>query len=976
MRNRTARGLTVMATMACAMLAFASPSWAQSFTKGTEVRVDTFAPAVDLGDVNGDGDLDAVVGAHNNGPPHVRVLFGGGDGSFQLGPDNPTVTGAGGVVLGDINNDGDQDLVYAGNSGSQGSLSVSLGNGTGFFAPPTSVAVGANPGEIALADVDGDADRDVIVVSDWPGAFSPGSASGTVAVIRNNNGALAAQRASYGIGASPGKISVGDVDEDGDLDIAVSRYGADVALLTNTGVNSGAFSVGSANTGNDDTGSVVLDDFDGDGDADLAAGNANNSGGLAVALSNGSGGFGAPVMVDRRSSLRGLRAADFDGDGDKDLAAAQTSSIFVYANNGSGAFSPASSITPNPTAGLYEDLAVGNLNGDRYPDLLALRSNPDGGIIPLLANPPPNLAPVISSAEVTPLSPRPDATLTANVSSSDPNNDPVTLAYRWELENPQTGSFNPINGETGATLDLSKPGLGDPGDVIRVAVTATDSRDLSSSKDSNEVEVIDPRSRISVSSSSLDFDPRAVGSIGPTRTLTVTNTGSADPLNVGGVRRSGADPDDFMVNADDCTTGPIPTGESCRIGARFAPEAAGPRTATLTISSDAAGGPVEVTLSGAGKLVAQNDSYTTDEDETLNVPAPGILANDTDGIPLTASKTDGPADGTLTLNDDGSFEYVPDPNFNGTDSFSYRAADGTGPGANESNEARVEISVRPVADPVPDTLMDDGPSGTVGSAAAAFSFSSAQQDATFECSMDNETFKACDSPKEYANLPDGEHVFEVRAKNAAGDADDTPARRRFTVDTGAPDTTITSGPSGRTNSTSAAFDFDASETGATFECSLDGEPFAACGAPAEYAGLLEGAHDFRVRAVDAAGNRDASPATRSWSVDTTTPTVESVSPRNGAKAVSRGASVGVVFSEAMDGASVERADALTLRKQGTVKPVPATRTYDPATNSLTLDPSRALEPGATYVARIRFLATDEAGNDLKEVTAWSFTVKR
>lgn len=896
MRNRTVRRLTVVVTVACATLALASPAWAQSFTKGTEVRVDTFAPDVDVADVNGDGELDALVGAHNNAPGYVRILAGQGDGSFGSGISHQTVTYPGGLAAGDINGDGHKDLVYAANSGSRGSLSVDLGDGTGSFVHSTSVVVGGNPDDIALADLDGNGFKDVIVASAWSDASTAGiEANGTIAVIRNNNGALETQRTRYELGNSLGEVSVGDADGDGDPDIAVGRYGGDVALLTNTGTNSGNFSASYPSTGNDQAVGVVLADFDGDGDADLATGNANNTGGLGVALGDGSGGYGQPTMVERLNGLRSLRAADFDDDGDTDLAAIRSSenpnAVFVYANNGSGVFSRASSIVPNQNSGLYEDFAVGAFNDDRYPDLLALRSNPDAGIIPLLADPPPNVAPVISSAEVTPQSPRPDGTLTASVSASDPNRDPVTLAYRWELKNPQTGAFEAIGNETGGTLDLSKAGIGEPGDVIRAAVTATDSRGLATSRNSNEVTVIDPRAIISVSASNLAFDPRAVGSIGPTRALTVTNAGSADPLNVGGIRRSGPNPDDFVVNGDDCTAGPIPAGESCRIGVRFAPEAAGPRTATLSIFGDAAGGPAEATLSGTGRLVAQNDSYATGGGETLSVPAPGVLGNDTEEIPLKALRVEGPNDGSLSLNEDGSFEYVPDAGFDGTDSFTYRAADGTGPEANRSSEALVTILVRPAEGPALDTKILDAPGARSNSPSAAFSFSSPEPDATFECSLDGADFTPCDAPKEYTNLGEGQH-------------------------------------------------------------------------------------DFRVRAVDAAGNVDPSPATSSWEVDTTAPTVQGVSPRNGAKAVPRGTDVSVLFSEAMDEASVERADALTLRERGSVKFVPATRSYGPATNSLTLEPSRALKPGATYVARVRFLATDEAGNDLREITTWTFTVRR
>ncbi len=77
--------------------------------------------------------------------------------------------------------------------------------------------------------------------------------------------------------------------------------------------------------------------------------------------------------------------------------------------------------------------------------------------------------------------------------------------------------------------------------------------------------------------------------------------------------------------------------------------------------------------------VANNDSFDVAEDDTLTVAAPGVLVNDTDveGGSLSASLTSGPAHGSLTLNGDGSFTYMPDDNFNGTDSFTYRVSDGS-----------------------------------------------------------------------------------------------------------------------------------------------------------------------------------------------------------------------------------------------------------------------------------------------------------
>ncbi|PYR58664.1 MAG: hypothetical protein DMF91_16680, partial [Acidobacteria bacterium] len=94
--------------------------------------------------------------------------------------------------------------------------------------------------------------------------------------------------------------------------------------------------------------------------------------------------------------------------------------------------------------------------------------------------------------------------------------------------------------------------------------------------------------------------------------------------------------------------------------------------------------------------VAVSDSYAGTEDTALTVAAPGVLANDTDveSDPLTAILVSGPAHGTLTLNANGSFTYTPAANYNGSDSFTYQANDGTA----NSNVATVTITVNGVND--------------------------------------------------------------------------------------------------------------------------------------------------------------------------------------------------------------------------------------------------------------------------------------
>ncbi|GAB4186740.1 MAG: hypothetical protein Tsb002_11490 [Wenzhouxiangellaceae bacterium] len=96
--------------------------------------------------------------------------------------------------------------------------------------------------------------------------------------------------------------------------------------------------------------------------------------------------------------------------------------------------------------------------------------------------------------------------------------------------------------------------------------------------------------------------------------------------------------------------------------------------------------------------IAADDAFSVDEDNPLNVAAPGVLANDSDPDmdPMTAVLVSGPANAAaFTLNADGSFNYTPAANFNGADSFTYTANDGTGPSA----PATVTITVNPVNDP-------------------------------------------------------------------------------------------------------------------------------------------------------------------------------------------------------------------------------------------------------------------------------------
>ena len=117
-------------------------------------------------------------------------------------------------------------------------------------------------------------------------------------------------------------------------------------------------------------------------------------------------------------------------------------------------------------------------------------------------------------------------------------------------------------------------------------------------------------------------------------------------------------------------------------------------------------------------------------------------------------------------------------------------------------------------------------------------------------------------------------VKNVRMTVTDGDGDTATIAKAVTVsaaapsDTTPPETTITSGPTGTTNDNTPTFAFSSSESGSTFQCRVDSGSWASCASPWTTSALSDGSHSVSVRATDAAGNTDASPATGSFTVST------------------------------------------------------------------------------------------------------------
>lgn len=207
-------------------------------------------------------------------------------------------------------------------------------------------------------------------------------------------------------------------------------------------------------------------------------------------------------------------------------------------------------------------------------------------------------------------------------------------------------------------------------------------------------------------------------------------------------------------------------------------------------------------------------------------------------------------------------------------------------GATAALEIRLPRLV-PVDTRAPETTLTSAPSGMVNVKSASLVFT-ADEPATFECSLDGAAFAACVSPVALSGLADGPHVFRVRAIDVAGNVDATPAVANWSVDTAAPSVALTTVVPAASNvsSTTISFTFLADADIAVVECSLDGGERQACATPtATITGLADGPHTMAFYGRDAAGNTQAVPTTHTWTVDTTPPALTEVVLAGGAGTV-------------------------------------------------------------------------------------------
>lgn len=321
-----------------------------------------------VADFNRDGRLDQLA----YGPDFSTVVyFGNGDGTFSLGPANPTpITDPGTIAVGDFNNDDIPDLAVE--NIDTGTVSIFLGKGDGTltaggsFSPPV-----AN--SLSVGDLNNDGNADLILSSSVVTTIWLGDGKGGFTMAPPSTQPLPTSEAF----APPVIVTDLNGDRKADLVFNVGNY-IDVRL----GNGDGTFVEAPAGVPMRFVGNctgVVVADFNGDGKPDLAvadSGDPELPGGVFLLLGNGNGTFGSPDFAPAYIGgefPESLALGDFNGDGKVDLAEDDGyQQVETFMGNGDGTFVNGSSFYSNTS---YDSIFAADFNNDGLSDLFLSFTN-------------------------------------------------------------------------------------------------------------------------------------------------------------------------------------------------------------------------------------------------------------------------------------------------------------------------------------------------------------------------------------------------------------------------------------------------------------------------------------------------------------------------------------------------------------------------------------------------------------------------
>lgn len=407
--------------------------------------------SVAVGDFNGDGKQDLVVaniGTSSANGYNVSVLLGNGNGTFQEQKTfavgvHPTC-----VVVADVNGDGKKDLIVTNSDDSN--VGVLLGNGDGTFQPQKTYRAGISPWSVAVADVNGDGNLDLAVAN-----FT---SSGTVSVLLGKGDGSFQEPTPIAVGSYPRAVAAADINGDNKKDLVVANWSDGTASVL-LGDGSGKFQLQQTVSVGSNPSSVALADLNGDGKLDLALANDNPQCTVSVLLWDGISQFQGRQTFAVGSNPSSVAVADFNADGKQDLAVAYENgtTVSILLGFGNGMFQAAQNVDPGPAP---QAIAAADLNGDSKPDIVV--ANTGGDDVSVLLNQtirPQRLfaVPTDNSGKIVELDPLTGTEINRFSAPATPSQGPDGLAFDgtdlFFIIGNGSRTLWELNPDTGAVID-------------------------------------------------------------------------------------------------------------------------------------------------------------------------------------------------------------------------------------------------------------------------------------------------------------------------------------------------------------------------------------------------------------------------------------------------------------------------------------------------------------------------------------------